>query len=139
MQSIRPYTLRQLLQAELGPEKRTVLYQNREVHHIRVVARVGALVGTTPMASIYLLDDTTAHVACFVYSPLDVAAFEGKYVSVVAQPRWLETKRGAPETHLHLDAEHVRLVTDFNEITHHSLDCIYHQCMLPPINVPVLC
>ena len=138
MQSIRPYTLRQLHQAELGPEGRSVLYQNREVQLIRVVARMGALVGTTAMASIYLLDDTTAHVACFVYSPLD-ANFEGKYVSVVARPRWLETKRGVPETHLHLDAEHVRLVVDFNEITHHSLDAIFHQCILPPINAPIVC
>lgn len=130
MLSIRPYTLRQLQQCELAPDGLSVLFQDREVQLVRVVARVAAFVSSTALAGIYMLDDVTAQVACFVYSP-DAASFQDKYVSLVARPRWLSTSRGVPETPLHLDVEHVRLVTDFNEVTHHSLDCIYHQCLYP--------
>ena len=46
---------------------------------------------------------------------------QGAYVRVIGQVRTYQDT-------LHILAHDVRPVTDFNEITHHFLECIYRHC-----------
>jgi hypothetical protein len=58
----------------------------------------------------------------------------GDYVNVVAGVSQLERQRGSPPTRFHVDIPHVsaiRRVLDFNQVTHHALNCIYASIQRP--------
>lgn len=50
---------------------------------------------------------------------------EGVYYAFYGIPRYLPKARGAPRTHIHIDIERARLITDFNELTFHGLEVIH--------------
>lgn len=47
------------------------------------------------------------------------------YYTFHGVPRMLSVTRGTPATHVHIDLQSARRVTDMNELTFHGLDCIY--------------
>jgi hypothetical protein len=47
------------------------------------------------------------------------------YYEVIGRARWMRTARGLPESHVHVDIEHMRRVTDHNNVTHHNLEVIW--------------
>lgn len=138
------YLIREATKADYGE---VCVLGGRELELVRFMGQVvpGSM-ETEGCTTLYLVADALSGAVVPVLQYARSAAVEGEvedelfmikdvlpeevlapsvYYTFHGVPRILSTARGTPPTHVHIDLQSARRVTDMNELTFHGLDCIY--------------
>nr|XP_043622302.1 replication protein A 32 kDa subunit B-like isoform X3 [Erigeron canadensis] len=123
-QSLIPLTVKQINKALLSnDDKINFLIDGVDVNNVRLVGMVWNKMERVTDIS-FILDDGTGRIDCnrWVNDPLDTkemdAIMEGMYVRIHGQLKGFQGKK-------QLMVFGVKPVTDFDEITHHFVECMY--------------
>ena len=132
--SIVPVTLKQIQMAPQDPNEDKLLIDGREVTQVRVVGQIQEMtVSATNTNYTFQLDDGTAYTEVKVWihedpnGGVDYHQYtkanwrQGIYVEVFGTIKVLSTK----ENKRSIMAQRVNVITDFNLVTHHFLECIH--------------
>lgn len=143
--SLVPVTLKQIQMAPQMPMEDKVMIDNREVTQVRVVGQVQDIsIANTGKSHTMNLDDGTAHteVTCWLHDEGNEAYNyhnahkmewrQGIYVEVFGKIKVLSAKQNKRI----IMADRIHVITDFNIITHHFLQCIHaHLHQVKGLNV----
>lgn len=130
--SLVPVTLRQIQMAEHDPNEDKLIIDGREVTQVRIVGQVLELTNATQGSNCtFNLDDGTANceVRVWMHSAEGSDAIDynaetkanwrtGVYLEVFGSIKVLKDKRS-------IIAQRVQIVSDYNLITHHFLQCVF--------------
>jgi replication factor A2 len=120
--SIRPITIKQLLDAQPTPSNDELIIDGKEVHTVTFIGKVRN-VAVQPTRIVYKLDDGTGTFEVKEWvrgEPGDnrPAITENQYARVMGRPRLFQTSKQLWDTVL-------RPITDFNEVSYHLLEATY--------------
>ncbi|XP_035846143.1 replication protein A 32 kDa subunit B [Helianthus annuus] len=126
-ETLLPLTVNQINKALLlNDDKVNFLIDGVDVNNVKLVGMVlNKAEGVNDIR--FVLDDGTGRIDClkWVNEPVDIKEMEpvmkGVYVRVHGQLKGLQGKQ-------HLMVFGIKPVTDFDEITHHFVECIYVHC-----------
>ncbi|XP_071725403.1 replication protein A 32 kDa subunit A-like [Rutidosis leptorrhynchoides] len=123
-QTLIPLTVNQILKAsQSNDDKVNLIIDGVDVNNVRLVGMVCNKIERVTDVSFHL-DDGTGDIECnrWVHDPIDTkemdAIMDGMYVRVHGQLKSFQGKR-------QMSIFGIKPVTDFNEITHHFVECIY--------------
>ncbi|KAF2401323.1 replication protein A, subunit RPA32 [Trichodelitschia bisporula] len=119
--SLRPVTIKQLLDAQMADGSEEFTIDSRAIDQITFVGQVSNISAQSVRIT-YRLDDGTGIIEVKVFSPTEgdhvtsrPNVEENSYVRVIGKLKSFQNKR-------HVGAHIIRPVTDFNEISYHLLE-----------------
>ncbi|GAA6059428.1 hypothetical protein JCM10212_003660 [Sporobolomyces blumeae] len=126
-QALRPVTIHQVRTAEQSFTDSEFMIDGAEVKEITLVACIRSVTRTTTQAT-FLVEDGTGQMDCRMWvessdggdegDPRLAALENNRYVRIIGSIKTFSDKR-------HINAQRVRPIEDFNEISFHLVECAY--------------